>query len=187
MAASIYWRWLYPLEPDSAKRVSPPRQRAGRPGACHPAQPVAGECLRHALTSVRQCPGQDPGGRAPRSQHRLEKDAYLGNADAIINRLTHAAYDLAQFPDADKWCREGQRRFPADARFVECELLIMTSKFVEADPARAPARAWLLADSVVRLTPDERDKRYERLYARVLVAGVLARAGLRDSAQGVLA
>jgi hypothetical protein len=39
---------------------------------------------------------------------------------------------------------------------------------------------------VVKLTPDERDQRYQRLYTRVLVAGVLARAGLKDSSQRML-
>ena len=55
-----------------------------------------------------------------------------------------------------------------------------------ADPDPAPARAWRLADSVVRLTPDERDRRYERLNTCVLVAGVLARAGFADTARRVL-
>ena len=181
-----YWRWLYPLEPDSAKRVAllaSARADLERATQLNPSQASAYGMLSHLYANA---PDKTLVDVLLAASTALEKDAYLGNADAIINRLTHAAYDLAQFPDADKWCREGQRRFPADARFVECELLIMTSKFVEADPARAPARAWLLADSVVRLTPDERDQRYERLYARVLVAGVLARAGLRDSAQRVL-
>ena len=59
----------------------------------------------------------------------------------------------------------------------------MTSKFTDPDPDRA----WRLADSLVQLTPDERDQRYARLNGRVLVAGVLARAGLKDSARAVAA
>ena len=181
-----YWRWLYPLEPDSARRVSllaSARADLERATKLNPAQASAYAMLSHLYANA---PDKTLVDVVLAASAALEKDAYLGNADAIINRLTHAAYDLGQFPDADKWCREGQRRFPADYRFVECELLIMTSKFVEADPVKAPARAWQLADSVVRLTPDERDQRYERLYTRVLAAGVLARAGLQDSARSVL-
>jgi serine/threonine-protein kinase len=112
----------------------------------------------------------------------LEKDAYLSNADVILNRLALGYYDLGQFPDADKWCREGERRFPKTPSFVECQLLLMTSKYANPDPAMA----WRLADSLVRLTPDEGDQRYARLNGRVLVAGVLARAGMKDSARAVL-
>jgi hypothetical protein len=91
-------------------------------------------------------------------------------------------YDLGQFPDADKWCREGARRFPASPDFLDCQLLLMTSKFTDPDPEKA----WKLADSTVRLTQDERDRRYAVLNGRVLVAGVLARAGKKDSARALL-
>jgi eukaryotic-like serine/threonine-protein kinase len=179
-----YWRWLYPLEPDSARRVAllaSARADLERATRLNPAQASAYAVLSHLYANAQDKTLVDVILAATRA---IDQDAYLGNADVILNRLAHAAYDLGLFPDADKWCREGQRRFPANWRFVECELLIMTSKFVEADPA--PARAWLLADSVVKLTPDPRDRRYEALYTRVLVAGVLARAGLLDSAQSVL-
>ena len=181
-----YWRWLYPLESDPARRtelLASARADLERATQLNPSQAGAFAMLSHLYANSSDKGLVDVVMMASKA---LEKDAYLSNADAILNRLTLAAYDLGQFLDADKWCREGQRRFPGDARFVKCELLIMTSKFVEADSVKAPARAWLLADSVVKLTPDERDRRYERLYTRVLAAGVLARAGLRDSARSVL-
>jgi hypothetical protein len=113
----------------------------------------------------------------------LDMDAYLSNADVVIYRLALGYYDLNQAADASKWCAEGRRRFPTDPRFVQCELQIMTSKFVN-NPE--PALAWRLSDSVVALTSDETDRRFARLYTRVLTAGVLARAGARDSARHVL-
>jgi TolB-like protein len=112
----------------------------------------------------------------------LEKDAYLSNAEQVMRRLFDANYDLGQFSDADRWCGEGRRRFPASPRFAECELIIMTSKLKDPDPAAA----WRIADTVVALTPDPVEQRYQRLYTRVLVAGVLARAGQLDSARSVL-
>ncbi|HXI21865.1 MAG TPA: hypothetical protein VNH46_12295, partial [Gemmatimonadales bacterium] len=177
-----YWRWLYPLEADPAKRAalfSGARADLERAIQLDPNLASAYAMLSHLYANAQDKSLLDVIFMASKA---MEKDAYLDNADAVLNRLTHAAYDLGQFPDADKWCHEGRRRFPGNWRFVECELLIMTSKFPNPDPALA----WALADSVVRLTPDERDQRYERLYTRVLVAGVLARAGLRDSAQQVL-
>ncbi len=181
-----YWRWLYPLESDPAKRdrlIASAQADLERAKELDPAQAGAYATLSHLYANL---PSKSMVDVILAASQALEKDAYLSNADAVLNRLAHATYDLGQFPDADKWCREGRRRFPADYRFVECELLLMTSKYVPADPSTAPARAWALADSVVALTPDPRDQRYERLYTRVLVAGVLARAGLMDSARSVL-
>jgi len=178
-----YWRWLYPLETDAAKRkalITSAQADLERAKQLNPSQAGAYAMLSHLYANV---PDKSMVDVILAASQALEKDAYLSNADAVLNRLTHATYDLGQFSDADKWCSEGRRRFPKDYRFVECELLIMTSKLAQPDPAKA----WVLADSVVALTPDPRDQRYERLYGQVLVAGVLARAGQRDSAQHLLA
>jgi hypothetical protein len=59
--------------------------------------------------------------------------------------------------------------------------MLMTSKAVDPDVGRA----WQLARDVVRLTP-ERDRGRKQLFEQVWVAGVLARAGLADSARRVL-
>jgi hypothetical protein len=58
----------------------------------------------------------------------------------------------------------------------------MTSRFKQPDTARAR----LLADSMVKLTPAGRERRYMQLNGQVLIAGVLARAGLLDSARSLL-
>jgi len=180
-----YWRWLYPLESDEARRnalITSAQADLERSKDLNPAQAGAYATLSHLYANR---PDKSMVDVILAATLALEKDAYLANADAVLNRLAHATYDLGQFPDADKWCREGQRRFPKDYRFVECQLLLMTSKFVPVDRT-LPARAWALADSIVTLTPDPSDQRYERLYSRVLVAGVLARAGLVDSARSLL-
>jgi hypothetical protein len=113
----------------------------------------------------------------------LETDAYLANADVILSRLALANYDQGSFAASDRWCKEGGRRFPADWHFLECELFLMTSTAKDPDPARAR----LLADSMVRLTQAGSEQRYQRLSAQALVAGVLARAGQIDSARSILA
>ena len=48
-----------------------------------------------------------------------------------------------------------------------------------------PARAWRLADSVAKAAPANR-KQYFELNSHMLVAAVLARAGLKDSAMAVV-
>lgn len=177
-----YWKWLYPLEPDSVKRqqlLLGAEADLERATQLDPSNAGAYATLSHLYNNV---PGKTGVDVVLAARTALEKDAYLSNADVILNRLALGYYDLGQFPDADKWCREGERRFPATPSFVECQLLLMTSKYSNPDPATA----WRLADSLVRLTPDEGDQRYARLNGRVLVAGVLARAGMKDSARAVL-
>jgi len=177
-----YWKWLYPLEPDSVKRrqlLMGAEADLERATQLDPANAGAYATLSHLYNNV---PGKSGVDVVLAARTALENDAYLSNADVILNRLVLGYYDLGQFPDADKWCREGQRRFPKAPGFVECQLLLLTTKFTTPDPSTA----WKLADSIVQLTPDERDQRYARLSGRVLVAGVLARAGMKDSARAVL-
>ncbi len=116
------------------------------------------------------------------AQRAYEADAYLSTADQILWLLYTTSYDLEQFADAQRWCEEGIRRFPANLRFVECQLWLMTS------PAKAPdvALAWRLLDDIVRLAPTSQ-RAYMRLESQNGVAAVLARAGLADSARHVLA
>jgi eukaryotic-like serine/threonine-protein kinase len=110
-----------------------------------------------------------------------EADPNFRANDAVLSRLFNASYDLELFEPATDWCNKGRRRFPSDPRFVECQLMLMTSKAADPDVGLA----WRLADEVVRLTP-ERDRSLKRLHQQVWVAFVLGRAGLADSARHVL-
>jgi eukaryotic-like serine/threonine-protein kinase len=110
-----------------------------------------------------------------------DADAYLAAADAILFRLFVSSYDLELFLPATDWCAKGHRRFPENPRFIECQLMLMTSKAADPDVDLA----WRLADDVTRLTP-ERDRQFKHLLEHIWVAFVLGRAGLRDSARRVL-
>ncbi len=115
------------------------------------------------------------------AQRAYEQDAYLAAAADVLWRLQQTSYDLQNFPQAAHWCDVGHQRFPQNPRFVECQLWVMGTNAVPADPVRA----WSLVDSLVALTaPRERD--YRRSEAQMLVGGVLARAGLVDSAKRVM-
>ncbi|HKW40419.1 MAG TPA: hypothetical protein VJN39_04155, partial [Gemmatimonadales bacterium] len=117
--------------------------------------------------------------RAARAAY--DGDAYLVGADAILYRLYVTSYDLELFPPAIDWCDKGHRRFPTDARFVECQLILLSTRAKDPDVDQA----WRLAEEAVPLVP-ERERPFKRLYEQVWVAAVLGRAGLKDSARHVL-
>ncbi|MBE0591468.1 MAG: protein kinase [Gemmatimonadales bacterium] len=116
------------------------------------------------------------------ARRAYEEDAYLEYADRILVNLFWGSYRLEQHTQGRDWCREGQRRFPDNPNFAECELWLMTTDALEPNPGRA----WQLADRVVALTPDPARKGYARHRADIVVGGVLALAGLADSARHVL-
>jgi serine/threonine-protein kinase len=108
-------------------------------------------------------------------------DAYYASAADVLWRLFTASYDLEQFVDAEHWCSEGQRRFPRNGRFTQCQLWMLTTKAKTADPGLA----WRLLEQLEGLTPKE-DWPFQKLDSQITVAAVLARAGLVDSARRVL-
>ena len=110
-----------------------------------------------------------------------EADAYLRNADGILTRLFHSSYNIMQFAEARRWCGEGARRFPADYRFVHCDLMLLVIPGARADVDRA----WELAARVESMAPDRQRAAAQR-QAQIFVGGVIGRAGLKDSARHVL-
>ncbi len=108
------------------------------------------------------------------SRRAYEEDAYLEDADRILRRLFWAHYNLEQLRDARTWCDEGASRFPDNYHFAECRLWLMISSAEDPDSDLA----WEQLQRLDSLAPDE----YERHLGRLLVAGVLMREGLRDSA-----
>ena len=115
------------------------------------------------------------------ARRAYEADAFLRNQDANLRQLFWTHYDLEQFPDAERWCQEGARRFPANHNFAECQLWLMITPGAEPDLAKA----WALVDSATQRTP-ESGRAFEAHLARLIAAGALARAGLNDSATRVL-
>lgn len=113
------------------------------------------------------------------ARRAYEEDAYLEDADRILRRLFWAHYNLEQLRDAKTWCEEGASRFPDNYHFVECRLWLMISSAEDPDVEAA----WEQLELLDSLSPDE----YERRLGRLLVAGVLMREGMRDSASAVFA
>jgi TolB-like protein len=175
-----YWRWLLRLEPDpvaARKLLESARSDLETAVRISPSQAGAWASLSHLYF---QTAGETDAKLAARRAY--EADAYLTNADVILNRLFFASYDLAQFVDARHWCEEGQRRFPASPDFVECRMWMMTTKAGEPDVGRA----WRLRDSLLaRVAP--KDRPYRQLFSQMIVAAVIARTGAVDSARHVAA
>jgi serine/threonine-protein kinase len=173
-----YWSWLLALEPDpdKAKELLKGAQADLEAAVkVRPSQAGAWAALSHLYN---QTSGETDAKLAARRAY--EEDAYLSNADQVLWRLFNASYDLTQFVDAQHWCEVGQKRFPADYKFVACQLWMLTTR------AQAPdvGLAWRLADSLTAKAPGTR-REFLRLEGRMNVAVVLARAGLADSARHV--
>jgi serine/threonine-protein kinase len=173
-----YWGWLLNIEPDpaAAKKLLDDAQKDLETAVkIRPAQAGAWSILSHLYGNTKgETDAKLAGLRA------YEADAYLRDAPQVINRLFIASYDLAQFGEAAHWCQEGARRFPADFNFTKCQLWVMSTKVREPDVHLA----WKLADSLPKLSPVGRQE-YDAREARMIVAMVLARAGLGDSARRV--
>jgi TolB-like protein len=109
-----------------------------------------------------------------------EQDPYLRAVDAVLWRLYSGSYDLEQPVQAERWCEEGARRFPDNFRFVDCQLWRLTMAGVTPDVDLA----WELAARRAEMVP-EPQREYYVAEGAMIVAGVLARAALPDSARSV--
>jgi tetratricopeptide (TPR) repeat protein len=116
------------------------------------------------------------------ARRAYEADAYLSETPDVLARLWATSYDLEEFPDATHWCDVGRSRFPNDPRFVRAQLFLLLPPGSDAHPADA----WRLVDQYTRLTPKQ-NLPFATQEAQILAAVVIGRAGLRDSADRVLA
>jgi TolB-like protein len=118
------------------------------------------------------------------AQRAYEEDEFLRNADEILFRLYATSYDLELFPDAETHCATGRRRFPRQYLFRECRLWLMEAPSPRA-PQADPDLAWDLLESYLDVVPRGAEE-YLRLKGQILVAGILGKAELPDSANAVL-
>ncbi len=112
------------------------------------------------------------------ARRALNADAFLENAREIISILTLVALEERDFDEALRWTAEGLRRYPRNLAFVNLALLIYAS---DGAPKAAPAEGWKLVDQLEEGTPEESWPSWH-----MMMAAVLARAGLEDSARAVI-
>jgi len=168
-----YWGYLLRLYPDpaeEARRLASARADLEKAVLLDDRRASAWATLSHLHYQ------EGMGGRTEvllAARRAYEEDAYLASADKVISRLFLASYDNGQAVDADRWCQEGNRRFPAASEFVECKLLLMTMRSATPDVPLA----WRLSDSAATLAPKP-DRAFRKAKGRIIMAAVLARAAL---------
>lgn len=121
------------------------------------------------------------------ARHALEEDAYLADADQVLNGLFLSTLMLRKYEDAGRWCARGRNEFPGDYRFLECALTLLRD---DASREPDPARAWEIVAELDRIDPPPAarasGRAYSPVYRRMAAAGILARSGQKDSARAVL-
>ena len=174
-----YWKYLQGLVPDSAQAadlLASAQQDLQSAVDLDPTLAEAHSALSHLYFRL----GQAEAGLLE-ARRAYEEDAYLDAAPDILSRLTTANYDLAEFTQAKRWCDEGGQRFPADYRFTQCGIILMTTRIAEPKPDEA----WRLLALQDSLAPPAQRAGIHATGA-MFTAGVLARAGMPDSAKRVL-
>lgn len=124
---------------------------------------------------------KDLTGAALAARQAYRSDAFLRAGNSVLRRLVVTNYDLGDVEQSREWCGEGYRRFPLDYYFTECRLWLMTMPGVTPDIGYA----WALRDSIRDLLDPHGWEGLEPTETLV-VAGVIARAGLADSAAAVM-
>jgi tetratricopeptide (TPR) repeat protein len=174
-----YFQWTLRVTPDPVAAqalLQSARQDLEAAVQAEPSLASAYSTLSHLYYQVEDVPAAVLAAR-----RAYEQDAYLSVARDVLSRLFIGSLDLEQFSQAERWCGEATRRFPRDYRSAQCQLLLM------ATPVRPPDvdRAWQLVALLDTVTP-EAFRSYLRLESRLRAGGVIARAGLKDSARHVL-
>jgi len=109
-----------------------------------------------------------------------ETDEYLQEASNVMYRLYSASLDLDDAAEASKWCQQGQRRFPNEWAFTECQISLLALRGSKPDIPKL----WRLVDQYAAMFPANlRD--YRRRRGQIFVAMALATAGRTDSARAV--
>ncbi|MEO7042073.1 MAG: protein kinase [Gemmatimonadaceae bacterium] len=176
----LYWSWLMATEPNPVKAkalLDAARKDLEAATRNSPSQPGAWAVLSHLYNQYN-----DVVDAKIAAQRAYEQDAYLSNADTIVWRLFLSSYDLEQLPDGVHWCDVGATRFPTDPRFMQCKLWLLGTTAVQPDIRKA----WAVRDSLLKHSAAG-DTAFANINSMVLVAGAIGRAGLKDSAQHILA
>ncbi|MEO8576613.1 MAG: serine/threonine-protein kinase [Gemmatimonadales bacterium] len=174
-----YWKWLNDLTTDPKDAAELLRSAEVDLRAAVKSAPHRGSAW--SVLSSLFANKSDPLEAAIAARRAYEEDAYLSAAPDIIWRLYSSAYDNEQSVPAKHWCEEGGRRFPANARFVQCRLWLLTLRDTRANIDSA----WALVGALHKVTPDA-EWEFAGREAPTLVAAALARSGMADSARRVL-
>ncbi len=121
------------------------------------------------------------------AEEALRRDAFLQQGADIVTSMYYGALNLERWDDAERWCRRGRRDYPAQWNLLDCPLTLLAMR-----PGKAPSpdTAWARLRAIEAAEPagaGEVGPPYRDVFRRMLVAVVLARAGLADSARALIA
>jgi TolB-like protein/tRNA A-37 threonylcarbamoyl transferase component Bud32/tetratricopeptide (TPR) repeat protein len=173
-----YWKWLNNLGGSSAEaaRLYDDAEKDLRASVeANPAQASAWTTLSHLLLNK---PATAEAKLA--ATRAYTADPYLTNANVTVYRLFATSYQLDDPVEAKRWCDEGQRRFPQDYRFADCQLTYYSMK----GATQNIPEGWRMVDKYVELSPPSL-RPLNRLLGQMRMAIALARVGLADSARHV--
>lgn len=173
-----YWRWLLNVtaDPDEqAALLQRARNDLERAVDLDPTLASAYSTLSHLYAQ------SDVPAMILAARRAYEEDAYLDVAERNLWYLFTGSLDMGQFTQARRWCEEGARRFPENPRFVVCGLRLMATPAQDANVERG----WELLARYDSLMGGGHSPA-QQIRARLTMAGILARAGLEDSARAVI-
>jgi TolB-like protein len=118
---------------------------------------------------------------ASAAQRAYEADAFFEER-RIINTAFVTSLFAEQFADARRWCRMGLDHWASDPRFSECELTLLGWSGRTREDVAAAHRAL----QAIEARDSLRMLAVTWGYRRYMLAAVLARAGMRDSARAMI-
>lgn len=165
------------VPPDSARSALAAAERDLRAATSLNARRASAWTLLSDILSA----GGDFAGSYIAAEDALRSDPYLENTLAILNRLFVGAYEVGDDDSAKKWCTAADDRYPGSAPAVSCALSVLSWRTESG--GGAVDSAWALIRSA-KLPPAFADR--ARAVLEMQAALVLARAGMRDSAEAVI-
>ena len=174
-----YIQWLTNLEPDPSKALAllnSSEQDLRATVAAVSQRATAWNILSHLLMNK----GQLSEGKLA-AERAYQADPFLTNVETTIQRAFTASLNLGIRDEAEKWCNQGQVRFPKDYRFIECKL------YLYGLPASKPpdmAEVWRTYDEYVKAVPANLQE-LDKLKGKMMAALALVRANQIDSAKAL--
>ncbi len=114
------------------------------------------------------------------AEHALEADAFLEQKKTVIRGMGLAALNAENFEAALRWARRGLAEYPEAPVFAGLQLLLLATGGETPPPVE---EAWGLVGILERTLGEDPNDPPKR---QMMMAAVLARAGLPDSARHVI-
>ena len=169
--------WLQGLTPDSTGMASAAERDLRAAVSAEPELARGWYALSVLLPYLGRAVEADEAAR-----QALEFDAYLTEAREVMASLFFNLLYRERFDEARHWCNEGRRRFPTNPNFRSCELRVLGWS---ARDRGAIGQAWRLLDTIEAAEVSDQSP-LDPVDRRLMIAAVIARAGLSDSAENVL-